>query len=166
MGWVVVGDVCLRGAHRPSSVHTFKTFILDNGRHSFLSPCYSQIKVKEKLDVNPQWQQPLETTSVDSILLVPDGESVGYSVFSYTANDHKIAPSVEDTRFLQIMDKEFFQDSCNSWVAPLPFREPRQSLPNNRDYAFKRLLALRHTLNKRSQMKAHFLDFMDNLLKN
>jgi len=166
LGWVVVGDVCLGGAHRPSSVDTFKTSILDNGRHSFLSPCCSQIKVKEKLDVNSQWQQPLETTPEDSILLVPDGESVGHSVFSYTANDHKIAPSVEDTRFLQIMDKEVFQDSCNSWVAPLPFREPRQSLPNNKDYAFKRLLALRHTLNKRPQMKAHFLEFMDNLLKN
>ncbi|XP_026119086.1 uncharacterized protein LOC113098285 [Carassius auratus] len=165
-GWVVVGDVCLKGAHRPPSVLTFKTFILESGRHSFLSPCYSQIKVKEKLDVNPQRQQSLEASLKDPFLFVSDGENIGCSVFSYTANDHKIAPSVEDTRFLQIMDKEVFQDSCNSWVAPLPFREPRQSLPNNKDNALKRLLALRHTLNKRPQMKAHFLEFMDNLLKN
>ncbi|KAK3531570.1 hypothetical protein QTP70_024955 [Hemibagrus guttatus] len=40
---------------------------------------------------------------------------------------------IEDRRFLDIMDREMFMDESNSWVAPLPFRTPRQRLPNNRD---------------------------------
>ncbi|KAI2655850.1 2-succinyl-5-enolpyruvyl-6-hydroxy-3-cyclohexene-1-carboxylate synthase [Labeo rohita] len=51
-------------------------------------------------------QQPLGSTYEESIPLIPKGEGTGHSVFSCTTNDHKIAPSVEDTRFLQIMDKE------------------------------------------------------------
>lgn len=36
LGWVVVGDVCLAGAHRPLEVRSYKTAILDNGRASHL----------------------------------------------------------------------------------------------------------------------------------
>ncbi|XP_013855911.1 uncharacterized protein LOC106511713, partial [Austrofundulus limnaeus] len=67
-------------------------------------------------------------------------------------------------RFLQIMDSEFYQDSDNSWVGPLPFRSPRQRLPNNRQLAYDRLMSLRRSLGKRPEMKAHFLEFMENML--
>ena len=71
---------------------------------------------------------------------------------------------MEDLEFLHIMDAEFHQDSSKSWVGPLPFRSPRQRLPNNRRQAHDRLLSLRRTLEKRPQMKAHFLEFMQNML--
>lgn len=47
LGWVVVGDVCLDGVHKPTQVNTYKTFILENGCTSYFQPCTSQIKVKE-----------------------------------------------------------------------------------------------------------------------
>ncbi len=30
--WVIVGDICLNGAHKPSTVNVFKTHILGHGR--------------------------------------------------------------------------------------------------------------------------------------
>lgn len=162
LGWVVIGDVCLRGAHRPSEVNSYKTFILENGRTSHLQPCISQIRVKEKFSQAAMHQyRPALTSTFSST--PHSGESLGQTIFIQTADDHRLAPSLEDVRFLQIMDSEFHQDSSNSWVGPLPFRSPRQRLPGNRKQAHDRLLSLRRTLEKRPQMKTHFLEFMENL---
>lgn len=42
---------------------------------------------------------------------------------------NKIGLSVEDKVFLEIMKREMFMADTNSWVAPIPFRIPRQDLP-------------------------------------
>lgn len=71
----------------------------------------------------------------------PTCTDVGKLIFSQTENDYKLAASVEDELFLQIMNQEFCKDDANSWVAPLPFRTPRQRLPNNRQHALNRLIS-------------------------
>ncbi len=91
---------------------------------------------------------------------------LGCSVFQCTRDGNKPALSVEDHLFMEIMDKEFFRDSDNSWVGPLPFRYPRPSLPNNREHVVTRLYSLRRTLLKRPEMKQQFTDFMQRLFEN
>lgn len=149
LGWVIVGDVCLRGAHKPT-VNTFKTSILKNGRPSFFRPCESIIYVKENFTGEQHRPPP---------------EKLGKLIFSYSVDDDKLAPSVEDKTFLHIMNKEFSKEDCNSWVAPLPFRTPRQRLPNNRGQALNRLMSLRRTLIKKPEMKDHFVDFMKKVFR-
>ncbi len=39
LGWVVIGEVCLCNVHRPM-VNTFKTNVLEGGRHSIFQPLY------------------------------------------------------------------------------------------------------------------------------
>ena len=39
LGWVILGKVCLDGAHQPDNVSSFRTHILPNGRPSILEPC-------------------------------------------------------------------------------------------------------------------------------
>lgn len=56
-----------------------------------------------------------------------------------------------------------FMDESNSWVAPLPFRKPSQRLPNNIDKALTRLSSLLHTLEKKPEMKSHYVTFMQNI---
>lgn len=68
--------------------------------------------------------------------------------------------------FLKRMEEGVFKDNNNSWVAPLPFRSLRRLLPDNRSYAYKRLMCLRHTLDKKGDMKAHFIEFMKKMLDN
>lgn len=164
LGWVVVGDVCLGGAHRPLEVRSYKTAILENGRTSHLQPCNNQIRVKEVFGQVPKHQHyPAPTSTCGSIMRIGDG--LGQNVFARTPDDHRLAPSMEDLEFLKIMEAECSQDSSKSWVAPLPFRSPRQRLPNNRKQAFNRLVSLRRSLDKRPQMKADFLEFMEKMLK-
>lgn len=161
LGWVIVGDVCLGSSHRPSEVTSVKTHILENGRPSHFPPCENHLNVKEKFTTDSQFQ-PCHHSSNNTLKGV--NESLGKSVFEKTKNDSKLAPSVEDLLFLKTMENEFFQDSTNSWVAPLPFRQPRKCLPNNRSYAMSRLKSLHRTLSKNPQMRSHFTDFMQKIM--
>ncbi|KAK7910443.1 hypothetical protein WMY93_015127 [Mugilogobius chulae] len=120
-----------------------KTSISDNGRPTTFLECENKIKVRDLY-----------------------GESDTSSAFLRTIHDHQIAPSIEDQRFLEIMDKSFYQDDSNSWVAPLPFRHPRRKLPNNREYAEKRFASLERNLQKKPEMKQHFFEFMQKLFDN
>ncbi|KAL1259106.1 hypothetical protein QQF64_009683 [Cirrhinus molitorella] len=160
LGWVIIGDVCLGKAHWPQ-VTSMKTYILENGRPSNFPPCESYVSVKEKY-TSPLHHLSLENSQYN--LKDAYKEDIGQSVFCQSVNDNKLAPSVEDIKFLRTMEDEFFQDSTNSWVAPLPFRKPRQYLPNNRFYAMSRFKSLSRTLEKRPEMKAHFMEFMQKIL--
>lgn len=124
LGWVIVGDVCLGGAHRPSQVNAFKTSILENGCPTYLWPCNSKVQVKENFNC-----LPLSTNLTTHHSQTEAGESLGQSIFHQSASDHQLAPPIEDLSFLQSMEDKCYQDSSNSWVAPLPFRSPRQRLP-------------------------------------
>ncbi|XP_060765880.1 uncharacterized protein LOC132874028 [Neoarius graeffei] len=64
------------------------------------------------------------------------------------------------------MDKQVYMDQANSWVAPLPFCKARRRLLNNRDMALRRLLSLRRTLDRRTGMKEHFVEFMKKVFEN
>lgn len=54
LGWVVVGDMCLGGAHRPLVLRNYKTAILENGRASHRQPCDNHIKVRDVFDQGPK----------------------------------------------------------------------------------------------------------------
>ncbi|XP_077369860.1 uncharacterized protein LOC144014155 [Festucalex cinctus] len=145
LGWVVIGNVCLGSAHKPESVTSFRTNVLENGRPSLLSPCPKHLKVKEMF-----------CNTFD------DG-GLGNSIFEKTKDDDKVGLSIEDRLFLELMNKEMFMDNTNSWVAPLPFRFPRPRLPDNREQALSRLASLQRTRAKKPEMKSHFLDFMQKI---
>ncbi|XP_061432402.1 uncharacterized protein LOC133358195 isoform X1 [Lethenteron reissneri] len=158
LGWVIVGDVCLDGTHKSDRISTFRTSVLTNGRTSLFKPCPNHFTLKEKFDDRSQGctiQADEETSMLK--------ENVGHTVFVTTKDDDKSAPSLEDKEFFKIMDREFFQDESNSWVAPLPFRNPRCRLPNNREQALSRLNSLRRTLDKKPEMKNNFASFMKNI---
>lgn len=54
-------------------------------------------------------------------------------------------------------------NDANSWVAPLHFHTPRLCLPNNRDQALTRFTSLCHTLERKPEMKSHFLAFIQKI---
>ncbi|XP_053091228.1 uncharacterized protein LOC128318568 isoform X1 [Pangasianodon hypophthalmus] len=158
LGWVVVGEVCLSAAHKPSTISVYRTNVLEDGRPSCFSPCLNKLYLKEKLTAQPSVKVSLLPQLAPSPLAT--------SVFERTKDDEKIAPSVEDRQFIQLMDKEMFMDDTNSWVAPLPFRSPKQHLPNNREQAQSRFNSLCRTLRKKPEMREHFVEFMQRILDN
>ncbi|XP_026005436.1 uncharacterized protein LOC113010547 [Astatotilapia calliptera] len=168
LGWVVVGDVCLGAAHKPKAVNVYRTNVLENGRHSHFSPCPNHLVVKEKLTtrtgIRPLNSQTLSHFHpLDSLFQNSDDHLLGNKIFERTENDNEVAPSIEDKRFIQLMNNEMFIDDANSWVAPLPFRMPRPRLPNNRGQALTRFTSLCKTLERKPEMRRHFLAFMQNI---
>ena len=165
LGWVIVGDFCLGSAHEPTTASAMKTCILENGP-SHLSPCENHLRVKENISGKNKY--------ICSSLWLPTQrsspkqkeENLGQTVFCQTKNDNQLAPSIEDTTSLKIMEEEFSKDSSNSWVAPLPFRSPRRTLPNHREYASSRFRTLQRILEKKPEMKTHFVEFMQKILDN
>lgn len=87
-------------------------------------------------------------------------------MFNRTQNDNKPAPSIEDTLFLEIMGRGMYRDKDNSWVAPLPFREPRQQMPNNRELALSPFLSLKRNLQRKLQMQEQYVEFMKDIFAN
>lgn len=163
LGWVIIGEVCLGSAHKPDAISVYKTNILSNGRPSLFDPCPSKLHIKEKVDV--QVLQPGVAHLADVDNLFSETDCLGKGVFQQTAQDDKPAMSVEDKIFLEIMDKEMFMDDSNSWVAPLPFREPRRKLPNNRVQAENRLKTLRRRMERSQEMREHMLAFMQRIFE-
>lgn len=151
LGWGVIGEVCLGSVHK-STVNSYKTNVLESGRSSIFEPCPSFIHIK---DTKQGFDQPNKTP----------GRMLGQTMFNRTENDNKPAPSVEDIVFLEIMDKHVSRDEDNnwenSWVAPLPFRNP-----NNKEQAVKRYLSLQKTLKKRPEMQEQYVAFMEKIFAN
>ncbi|XP_034163934.2 uncharacterized protein LOC117598271 [Pangasianodon hypophthalmus] len=152
LGWVVIGEVCLGNVHRPT-VNTFKTNVLESGRHSIFQPCTSFMQVKETQQSCSMSNKTTEKT-------------LGQTVFSRTEHDNKPAPSMEDTAFLKVMDTNVYRNDANSWVAPLPFREPRQPLPNNKEQVVNRLTCLQRTLKRKPEMQQQYVAFMEKIFTN
>ncbi len=135
--------------------------MLENGRPSLLTPCPKYLKVKEKFSTKAQHFTSFYSVARDNPTL--DDCSLGSTIFERTKDDDEVGLSIEDKIFLELMDKEMFMDHTNSWVAPLPFRSPQPRLPDNREQALNRLTSLRRTLERKPEMKAHFLSFMQKI---
>lgn len=102
--------------------------MLDNGRPSLLPPCPNKLRVKEKFDV-----KPLPEISLARDAFIFNDCAIGDTIFERSKDDNKVGLLLMTNVFLEIMDREMCMDESNSWVAPHPFRTPRQRLPNNRD---------------------------------
>lgn len=163
LGWVIVGEVCLGRAHKPDYVNVYRTSVLSNGRTSLFKPCTNSLHTKEKFNASVLHHHFPRADETEDLFY--ESDKLGEGVFKRTPQDDKPAMSVEDRAFLNIMDREVFMDDSNSWVAPLPFREPRHKLPNNTAQAVKRLMKLCCMLEKRPDMKDHIVTFMQKIFE-
>ncbi|XP_067282594.1 uncharacterized protein [Pseudorasbora parva] len=157
LGWVLVGEVCLGNSHKPN-VSTYRTVVLDRQRPSLLQPCTSFMHVSDEL----HGKEPRKSV----LGLNRAKDNLGKNVFDRTEQDNKLAPSIEDETFLNIMDKEVYRNDSNSWVAPLPFKQLRERLPNNRSQALKRFESLQRNLRRKPEMQKQYVAFMGKLLEN
>ena len=148
LGWTIIGDVCLFGQHCPSSAECDQNFIIDNGRPTSLKPCEQIINVRKTFIRS---EQPQLTK---------------YNIFETTSHDNKPGLSIEDRKFLDIMDKEFRLDFDGKWVAPLPFGSPHYTMPDNYLLALNRAKSLDASLHRNETKKQHLLEFMQKIIDN
>ena len=146
LGWVIIGETCLGKVHKPDHINVNKTHVLGNGRESIFKPCQNELKIREQF--------------------TSQKNGIGDSVFERTSEDNKPGMSIEDSQFLKLMDTEFKKNDTGNWEAPLPFRSPRPTLPNNRALAMKRAMSLELSFKKDPVKKQHFVTFMQNIFDN
>ncbi|XP_041432389.1 uncharacterized protein LOC121398035 [Xenopus laevis] len=165
LGWVIIGDVCLGGAHKPISVNSMLTNTLESRRPSLFQPCQNSFLIKEMPHRDPVPCPFMDPSSEDHAC---DGERdhLGCTVFHRSREDNKVAMSIEDRLFLEIMNQGMTKDKSKSWVAPLPFRPKRQRLPDNKELVYNRFISLKHKLQKTPEMKEHFFTFMERIFQN
>ncbi|XP_013396919.2 uncharacterized protein LOC106163784 [Lingula anatina] len=137
LGWVIIGEVCLGKVHQPKRISAFKTNIMNDGRPTNFLPCPSAILLKEE-------------------------NQIGSDVFKITAQDDRVSLSTEDREFLDIMNESMRKDK-DQWMAPLPFKHPRQRMPNNRSQVLGRARSFDAALKKDERKLQHMVDFMENI---
>ena len=77
---------------------------------------------------------------------------------------NKIGLSIEDKKFLDLMNTEFKKATNGHWTAPLPFRSDKRNMPNNRSQAWRRAQILDTSLRKNPTKRKHFIEFMQKVL--
>jgi hypothetical protein len=117
LGWVIVGDVCLDGAHVCDNVGACKTFVYDNGRTSFLQPCPNKFLLREvhprdrdyvngsdyvKLgDIadtcSPEVEESDSQVRNNNFVSGRFEDGIGQTVFTRTKFDNRLGSSVEDS---------------------------------------------------------------------
>ena len=149
LGWTISGQMCLDFASGPAHVLTRLTSLStvtekepETGSRIYeLVPCPNQIEVTD----------PLFERATDDI-------------FRKTRGDNEPGLSCEDRKFLEIMDRGIHKNSKGNWEMPLPFRNERQTMPNNRVQAMQRLQGLLKTFARKPEMKADYLEFMGKII--
>ncbi|XP_035983363.1 uncharacterized protein LOC118557443 [Fundulus heteroclitus] len=84
--------------------------------------------------------------------------------FSELAHQEKAEHSVEDKRFLQIMNESITKKEGH-YELRLPFRRDDLHLPNNRKMAEQRALGLKKRLEKDQSFKNDYVNFMNDVFK-
>ena len=116
LGWVILGKVCLDGAHQPAKMSSYRTHKLPNGRPSILEPCSNVLIVNRPPESHPNSGRK-ETFNSGCF-----DDGLAKNVFVRTDNDDKPGMSVEDRKFVEIMERSLKRNDAGNWIAPLPFR--------------------------------------------
>lgn len=124
---------------------TNKTYILPSGSSTFL-PFPAYLKVSE-VRYNFYDTSNEEITTTDIFVRTPEDDQSGLSV--------------NDRKFLRVMDSECYRDKNGSWTAPLLFKTDRKRLPNNHEQVMKRTLSFLASCKKNPLKMEHSISFME-----
>jgi hypothetical protein len=107
LGWVIIGEACLDGAHKPDEVSTFKTQLLHNGRPSTLEPCPNVINVQSTFRQCSNHQ-----TDHNNEAFVEErfDDGLGRNVFAVSKDDNKPGLSIEDRQFINMMEENMVKN--------------------------------------------------------
>ena len=162
LAWVVLGNTCFDGTHKPVEISTFKTQVLYEGRPSLFIPCPNLFYLKHNTSPTAWGEQEENTPPIGS----PFDDGLGRNLFVRTSHNNKPGISTEDHRFLKIMEDGMKKNENGSLEAPLPFRHDVKDLPSGRVNAMKRLTSTCRTLDKNPIMKEQYFTFMQKIFDN
>lgn len=153
LGWTISGQACLDLTDEAIHVRTKRTCVLhepfnerNSGTDFEIIRCPNKFELRESYDDNNN--------------VTPAKEDV----YRTTNTDEDVGLSIEDRKFIDIMENGIHKNTQGNWEMPLPFRSQNVAMPNNRSYAAKRLNSLLKTLQRKPQMQKDYVEFMTKIL--
>ena len=159
LGWTVSGRICLDIANKPVHVKTRRTAIATDVTISKVSETNTHRR-RESVQVEP----------CQNDFTVADRPTFDYAaglekdIFYSNPNDNDVSLSVEDRKFIDIMESEIHKNDQGNSEMPLPFRRQDHSMPDNKSQAMQRFRNLVKTLERKPQMKSDYLEFMGKII--
>jgi hypothetical protein len=86
-------------------------------------------------------------------------------VFRTQSNDNEKAMSIEDRRFLEIMQRSIKRNEQRNWETSLPLREVNPIFPNNRVQAVERLNKFIQSFKRNPKLENDYVDFIGGMLQ-
>jgi len=157
LGWTVSGQTCLDLADRNIHIKARKTNLVQRTQET--SPKGSSLH-GEECDVTPCPNHFTLTTELPRNV----EKALSRDVFHTQSDDNEASLSVEDRKFIRIMQDGLTKNEHGNWEMPLPFRQDGTTMPNNRTQAVQRLNSLTRTLSKKPEMKRHYFEFMEKII--
>ena len=118
------------------------------------------IQVRESIDGESHFfsvKEVLKDRSIKNMIIAT-------SSLDFNESDKQASMSVEDCRFLKLMQSNEHKDG--HYYLPLPLRSPEKMVPNNRFQALQRANGLKKRLEKDDKMKEDYIKFMNALFEN
>ena len=152
-GWTISGQACLDRTDGPIHVRARRTCVVHEAPiETNPEEDFEIIRCPNKLELRESYGECNGT--------IPAKEDV----YRVTSSNNDVGLSIEDRRFIEIMENGIHKNAQGNWEMPLPFRSSNVSMPNNRSCEFKRSKALLQTLKRKPQMEKDYVDFMGKVL--
>ncbi|XP_028391897.1 uncharacterized protein LOC114516570 [Dendronephthya gigantea] len=162
VGCTICGRMCVNRQGGPIHITTHRTVVRD-----LSNKLEDGVQVHSQTKVNHPYQTLYtEYLSCPNKLEVKDcydePEDV---VFQTTVRDNEPSLSIEDRRFLTLMDEAIHKNEKGNWEMPLPLRNLDVKFPNNRKQAESRMNNLLQSFKRKPKMEKDYLEFMEKLLE-
>ena len=94
-----------------------------------------------------------------------DATGLMSDVFHVSADSEDQGLSVNDRRFLALMNEEICVNNKGNWEVPLPILDVRKSLPDSRPAALTRYVALQNKFKRQPDLAAQYDKFMSTIIE-
>jgi hypothetical protein len=127
LGWVIVGETCRGGTHKPD-IHALKSPVAVADRY------LSHVKARYAFGITSHGSFPCR----------------GRCLFGLRTNKEDDTPGmpIEERSFIVLLDDQCYQGLDGKWITPLSFKTDRHKLANNRSQVLYRARNLDSTLSE------------------
>ena len=173
LGWTISGQTCVDLKNGPIHVQAKRNGVVTD-RDVGVAFTHDLISIDPtthiaRTGVNKEVEYEVVTCPntmnfLESFTESSDAKNTAEDVYCVTQNDNNVGLSIEDHRFMEIMEKGIHKNKLGNWEMHLPFCSQNVSMPNNRGDAVKRLHRLLQTFKCKPQMEKDCVEFMSKML--
>lgn len=131
LGWTISGQTCLDLKDGPIHVQAKKTSVVTDSEVGMASTCdlipFNLTTHVARTGVNKGAEYEIVTCPntmnfFESFTESSDAKNTAEDVYRVTQNDNDVGLSIEDRRFMEIMEKGIHKNKFANWEMPSPFR--------------------------------------------